>query len=106
VRVEDVLKEVRGDNITEQQGGVACANVARVIVGVGSPPSVGCGWEGRTLSGGLGMRGQWQQPVRQQVWARWHTVWSWPLSNGIAAGARMRDVTQVLPPIVERTAPT
>ncbi len=63
MRVEDVVKEVRGDDITEQQGGVARANVARVVVGVGSPPSIGCGWEGRILSGGLGVQGRWRQPV-------------------------------------------
>jgi hypothetical protein len=39
--VEDVVEEVRGDNTTEQQGEVACANVVRVLVGVGSPPSIG-----------------------------------------------------------------
>ncbi len=39
--VEDVIKEVRGDDITEQQGEVAHANMVRVLVGVGSPPSVG-----------------------------------------------------------------
>jgi hypothetical protein len=107
VRVEDVVKEVGGDDITERQGGAACANVARVLFGVGSPPSIGCGWEGRTSSGGLGAQGQWGQPVRRRVRARWRTVWSWPsrIGNGIAAGARARDVAQVLPPIVERTAP-
>ncbi len=40
VGVEDVFEEIRGDNITEQQGGVACTNMVRVIVGMGSPPSV------------------------------------------------------------------
>ncbi len=39
--VEDVVEEVGGDNITEQQGGVARTNVVRVVVGVGSPPRVG-----------------------------------------------------------------
>jgi hypothetical protein len=39
--VEDVVKEVGGDDITEKQGEVACANVVRVLVGVGSPPSIG-----------------------------------------------------------------
>jgi hypothetical protein len=107
VGVEDVIEEGGGDDITEQQGGVACPKVARVVVGVGSPPSIGCGWEGRTLSGGLGMQGRWQQPVQQQGWARWHTVRSWPLTigNGIANGARARDVGRVLPPIIERIAP-
>jgi hypothetical protein len=36
--VEDVVKEVRGDGITQQQGEVTCANVVRVLVGIGSPP--------------------------------------------------------------------
>ncbi len=39
--VEDVFEEIGGDNITEQQGWVACTNVVKVIVGVGSPPSIG-----------------------------------------------------------------
>jgi hypothetical protein len=39
--VEDVIEEVGDDNITEQQGGVARANVVRVVVGIGSPPSIG-----------------------------------------------------------------
>jgi hypothetical protein len=82
VGVEDVVKEVGGDDITEQQGGVACANVAKVVVGVGSPPSIGCGWEGRTLSGGLGTQRRWQQPVQQQGRARWRTIRSWPLMIG------------------------
>jgi hypothetical protein len=59
VRVEDAIEEVGIDDITEQQGGVTHANVARVVVGVESPPSIGCGWGGRTLSGGLGPQGQW-----------------------------------------------
>ncbi len=41
--VEDVVEEVGGDNITEQQSGVTRANVARVVVGVGSPPALGVG---------------------------------------------------------------
>ena len=61
--VQDVVKKVGGDDTTEQQGEVARANVVRVLVGVGSPPSIGCGWEGRTSSGGLGVQGRWQQPV-------------------------------------------
>ncbi len=52
--VGNVVEKVRGENITEQQGEVARANVVRVLVGVRSPPSIGCGWEGKTLSGGLG----------------------------------------------------
>ncbi len=40
VGVEDVVEEVGGDDITEQHGGAACTNLARVVVGVGSPPSV------------------------------------------------------------------
>jgi hypothetical protein len=43
VGVEDVVEEVGGDDSTERQGGVARANVARVVVGIGSPPSIGCG---------------------------------------------------------------
>ncbi len=58
--VGDVVEKVGGDDTTEQQGEVARANVVRVLVGVGSPPSVGCGWEGRTSSGGLGVQGRWQ----------------------------------------------
>jgi hypothetical protein len=62
--VGDVVKKVGGDDTTEQQGEVARANVVRVLVGVGSPPSVGCGWEGRTLSGRLDAQGWWRQPVQ------------------------------------------
>ncbi len=94
--VEDVIDEVRGDDITEQQDGVTRANVVRIVVGIGSPPpSIGCGWEGRTLSGGLGAQGRWQQPVQQQGRARWRTVWSWPsmIGDGIADNARARDIT-------------
>jgi hypothetical protein len=107
-RLGDVVEKVEGDDTTEQQGEVARANMVRVLVGVGSPPSVGCGWEGRTLSGGLGTRGRWRQPVRRQGWTRWRTVRRWPLmiGGGISDGARARDVARVLPPIVERTAPT
>ncbi len=43
MRVEDVVEEVGGDDITEQQGGVARANVARVVVGVGSPSALDVG---------------------------------------------------------------
>ena len=39
--VEDVIEEVGVDDTTEQQGVVACTNVIRVLVGVGSPPSIG-----------------------------------------------------------------
>ncbi len=55
--VGDVVKKVGGDDTNEQQGEVARANVVRVLVGVESPPSIGCGWESRTLSGGLGAQG-------------------------------------------------
>ncbi len=41
--VEDVVEEVRGDDITERQGGVARTNVVRVVFGVGSPPALGLG---------------------------------------------------------------
>ena len=61
--VGDVVEKVGGDDTTEQHGEVACANMVRVLVGVGSPPSVGCGWEGKTSSGGLGTQGRWRQPV-------------------------------------------
>jgi hypothetical protein len=40
-RVGDVVEKVRGDDTTEQQGEVAHANLVRVLVGVGSLPSVG-----------------------------------------------------------------
>ena len=62
--VGDVIEKVRGDNTTEQQGEVARTNVVRVLVGIGSPPSIGCGWEGRISSGGLGAQGRWWQPVQ------------------------------------------
>jgi hypothetical protein len=102
VGVEDVVKEVGGDDITERQGGVARANVARVVVGVGSPPSIGCGLEGRTSSGGLVMQGRWRRPVRRRGQGRWRTVRRWPstIGNGIADGARARDVARVLPHIL------
>ncbi len=63
-RVGDVVEKVGGDDTTEQQGEVARTNVVRVLVGIGSPPSIGCGWEGRTSSGGLGVQGRWRRPVQ------------------------------------------
>ncbi len=41
---------------------------------VKSPPPVGCGWEGRASSIGLGARGQLRPPVRRRGRARWRTV--------------------------------
>jgi hypothetical protein len=74
--VEDVVRQVRDDNTTEQQGEVAPASVVRVLVGVESPPSIGCGWGGKTLSGGLGAQGLWQQLVLQQGRACWRIIQS------------------------------
>ncbi len=41
--VGDVVEKFGGDDITKRQGEVACANVVRVLVGIGSPPALGEG---------------------------------------------------------------
>jgi hypothetical protein len=37
---DGVVKEVGGDDTSEQQGEVACANLVCVMVGVGDPPII------------------------------------------------------------------
>ncbi len=52
--IGNVVEAVVGDNITKQQDEVACANMVCFVVGGESPDSIGGGWEGGTLTGGLG----------------------------------------------------
>jgi hypothetical protein len=44
--VDNVVEEIIGDNIAEQQGDVAHASAVSDVVGVGAPPSIWLGWEG------------------------------------------------------------
>jgi hypothetical protein len=52
--VDNVIEEIIGDNIAEQQGDIARVNAVSDVVGVGGPPGTCLGWEGVSLSGELG----------------------------------------------------
>ncbi len=57
--VEDAVEEATSDGIPEHE--IALTNSLGGTVAIESPSRV---WEGRTLSGGLGMQGQWHQLVQ------------------------------------------
>ena len=73
-----------GDDTTERQGEVACANM--VEVGIGSPPCKISGWVGATSTKQLGARGMLPRPVQRRGRARGRTT-SASFVNAVASAA-------------------
>ncbi len=99
-KVDDVVKEIIGDDIAEQQGDLACANAVSDVAGVEGPPNIWLGWEGVPLSGELGTQERLCRPVQQRGLVRWCTIRRWPLTVGNG-----RSNNTGFPFILERTAP-